>query len=100
MQRNTGPALRCMFTARCIAFRVAICLVLSTDVTVNRCVIAGVRSARLLSWQERLAALRELLLWDHALWLGLRIYTAAQPHNKVFLSQVSWQYVSMFVLIN
>ena len=101
MQRNTGPALRCMSTSRCIDFRVAICLVLSIDVTVNRCVIAGVRSARLLSWQERLAALRELLLWDHALWLGLRIYTAAQPHhNKVFLSQVSWQYVSMFVLIN
>ncbi|KAL0018560.1 hypothetical protein WJX77_004866 [Trebouxia sp. C0004] len=41
----------------------------------------GVRSARLLSWQERLAALRELLLWDHALWLGLRIYMAAQPHD-------------------
>ncbi len=45
-------------------------------------VIAGVRSARLLSWQERLAALRELLLWDHALWLGLGIYTAAQPHHS------------------
>ncbi|KAL0048183.1 hypothetical protein WJX82_009442 [Trebouxia sp. C0006] len=42
----------------------------------------GVRSARMLSWQERLAALRELLLWDHALWLGLRIYTAAQPHHS------------------
>lgn len=36
---------------------------------------AGVRSARLLTWQERLAALRDLLLWDHALWLGLHIYT-------------------------
>ncbi|KAL0030409.1 hypothetical protein WJX79_001821 [Trebouxia sp. C0005] len=43
----------------------------------------GVRSARLLSWQERLAALRELLVWDHALWLGLRIYTAPRPpHTK------------------
>ncbi len=41
---------------------------------------AGVRSARLLSWQERLAALRDMLLWDHALWLGLCIYTTAQPH--------------------
>ena len=40
---------------------------------------AGVRSARLLSWQERLASLRDLLLWDHALWLGLRIYTVARP---------------------
>ncbi len=75
-----------MFTAICKNFRVAICLVMSVDVvTVKRCVIAGVHSARLLSWQERLAALRELLLWDHALWLGLRIYIAAQPnHNKVF----------------
>lgn len=75
-----------MFTAICKDFGVAICLGLSVDVvTVKRCVIAGVRSARLLSWQERLAALRELLLWDHALWLGLRIYTAAQPHHsKVF----------------
>ncbi len=61
----------------------AVCLVLSMDVvTVKRHVIAGVRSARMLSWQERLAALRELLLWDHALWLGLRIYTAAQPHGS------------------
>lgn len=40
---------------------------------------AGVRSARMLSWQERLASLRDLLLWDHALWLGLRIYTVARP---------------------
>ncbi|KAA6422788.1 MAG: hypothetical protein FRX49_07323 [Trebouxia sp. A1-2] len=44
---------------------------------------SGVHSARLLSWQERLAALRELLVWDHALWLGLRIYTAPRPpHTK------------------
>ena len=72
-----------MFTAVCKDVRVAICLVLSVYVvTVKRCVIAGVRSARMLSWQERLAALRELLLWDHALWLGLRIYTAAQPHHS------------------
>ena len=41
--------------------------------------LAGVRSARLLTWQERLAALRDLLLWDHALWLGLHIYTLACP---------------------
>ena len=40
---------------------------------------AGVRSARLLSWQERLVSLRDLLLWDHALWLGLRVYTVACP---------------------
>ncbi|KAL3136710.1 hypothetical protein ABBQ38_005943 [Trebouxia sp. C0009 RCD-2024] len=40
---------------------------------------SGVRSARLLSWQERLAGLRDLGLWDHALWLGLHIYQAASP---------------------
>ena len=52
---------------------------------------AGVRSARLLTWQERLAALRDLLLWDHALWLGLRIYAAAArpPAAKVGVCSIS-----------
>ena len=40
---------------------------------------AGVRSVRLMGWQERLASLRDLLLWDHALHLGLRILAVAQP---------------------
>ena len=32
-----------------------------------------------MSWQERLASLRDLLLWDHALHLGLHILAVAQP---------------------
>ena len=32
-----------------------------------------------MGWQERLASLRDLLLWDHALHLGLRILAVAQP---------------------
>ena len=48
--------------------------------TSDGCTCAGVRSGRLLSWQERLAALRDLGLWEHALWLGLHIFTAAQSH--------------------
>ena len=48
---------------------------------------SGVRSARLLPWQERLAALRELLLWDHALFLGLQIYKLATPPAAAEASQ-------------
>lgn len=51
---------------------------------VSRC-DAGVRSVRLLSWQERLASLRDVLLWDHALFLGLRILTVAQPPSSQVL---------------
>lgn len=45
------------------------------------------RSARLLTWQERLAALRDLLLWDHALFLGLQIYRLAAPPPAAEASQ-------------
>ena len=42
---------------------------------------------RLLSWQERLAALRDVLLWDHALLLSLHILRVAQPaHRQACLS--------------
>ena len=42
---------------------------------------AGVRGGRLLSWQERLAGLRDLGLWEHALSLGLNIFVTAQSRD-------------------
>ncbi|KAK9804391.1 hypothetical protein WJX72_010740 [[Myrmecia] bisecta] len=38
----------------------------------------GVRTARLLSWQERLAALRDMGAWEHALHLGLAALQVAR----------------------
>ena len=39
---------------------------------------AGVRAVRLMTWQERLATLRDLGRWDHALLMGLTLLDAAQ----------------------
>ena len=59
---------------------------------------SGVRSARLLTWQERLAALRDLVLWDHALCLGLQIYKAASPPTAVEASQTAASADELLVL--
>ena len=50
---------------------------------------AGVRIARLLNWQERLSALRDISQWELALLVGLDILQTAQssssgvPHEDV-----------------
>ena len=40
-----------------------------------------------MSWQERLASLRDIGRWDHALLLGLSLLGAAQVH--VYISWVA-----------
>ena len=42
------------------------------------CGSAGVRVARLMTWQERLATLRDIGRWRHALLWGLTLLEAAQ----------------------
>ena len=39
---------------------------------------AGVRAARVMRWEERLAALRDARRWRHALALGLHVLAAAR----------------------
>ena len=39
---------------------------------------AGVRIARLMTWQERLATLRDIGRWDHALLIELDLLAASQ----------------------
>ena len=42
------------------------------------CGSAGVRVARLMTWQERLATLRDIGRWSHALLSGLSLLEASQ----------------------
>lgn len=47
---------------------------------------AGVRSARVMRWEERLAVLREARRWRHALLLALDILAAARTSAGLSLS--------------
>ncbi len=44
------------------------------------------RAVRLMTWQERLATLRDLGRWDHALLMGLTLLDAAQvlAHHHLY----------------
>lgn len=58
------------------------------------CFWAGVRAARLMTWQERLATLRDLGRWDHALLMGLTLLDAARvlQHPFIPIAQLGCRY--------
>ena len=47
------------------------------------CGHAGVRGARVLTWQERLGALRDMGRWEHALALALQLLESARVRQEL-----------------